>query len=150
MGWPQACPAGPCCSRSAPPFGRVEYTPHHGWLLPCCPLPTAPQRAKPGSRLQRVPILRNVSSVLRPGRLTLLLGPPGSGKSMLMRALCGQLKRESRLKVTGKLHALRRCAVLRDGRRSVGAAVSVGALVSMLPHSPAPALPLQVTADELT
>ena len=74
------------------------------------------QRAKPGSRLRRVPILQGVSSVLRPGRLTLLLGPPGAGKSTLLRALSGQLKLERRLKVRPVMSALHGsllcCAVL--------------------------------------
>ena len=92
----RACPAAPCsCSWAGSPPCTANGS-------SACPLPLPPQRAKPGARLQRVPILRNVSSVLRPGRLTLLLGPPGSGKSMLMRALCGQLKWESKLKVGGR------------------------------------------------
>ena len=87
--------------------------------LHCCCLPrnqpplicSSPclQRAKPGSRLRKMPILQGVSSVLRPGRLTLLLGPPGAGKSTLLRALSGQLKRESRLKVG---HLPSSCAAL--------------------------------------
>uniref|UniRef100_A0A7S1TP17 ABC transporter domain-containing protein n=1 Tax=Phaeomonas parva TaxID=124430 RepID=A0A7S1TP17_9STRA len=38
-----------------------------------------------------VPLLQNVSGILRPGRLTLLLGPPGCGKTTLMRCLAGKL-----------------------------------------------------------
>jgi ABC-type multidrug transport system ATPase subunit len=38
------------------------------------------------------PILSGVSGVLRAGRLTLLLGPPGAGKTTFMRALDGQLR----------------------------------------------------------
>lgn len=53
-------------------------------------------------------ILNNVSGVVKPGRMTLLLGPPGSGKSTLLLALAGKL--ESNLKKTGKItyngHAL--------------------------------------------
>lgn len=44
-------------------------------------------RIKPPMATYR--ILQNVSGVLKPGRITLLLGPPGGGKSMLMQALCG-------------------------------------------------------------
>ncbi|XP_074289923.1 ABC transporter G family member 31 isoform X2 [Silene latifolia] len=46
-------------------------------------------------------ILDNVSGVLRPGRMTLLLGPPGSGKSTLLLALAGKL--ENTLKKSGSI-----------------------------------------------
>ncbi|CAK9164212.1 unnamed protein product [Ilex paraguariensis] len=36
-------------------------------------------------------ILNNVSGFVKPGRMTLLLGPPGSGKSTLLLALAGKL-----------------------------------------------------------
>ncbi|XP_020533622.1 ABC transporter G family member 31 isoform X2 [Jatropha curcas] len=36
-------------------------------------------------------ILNDVSGVIKPGRMTLLLGPPGSGKSTLLLALAGKL-----------------------------------------------------------
>jgi ABC-type multidrug transport system ATPase subunit len=39
--------------------------------------------------MQQFHILQNISGVLKPGRLTLLLGPPGGGKSIFMKALCG-------------------------------------------------------------
>ncbi|KAL8516358.1 hypothetical protein ACS0TY_014856 [Phlomoides rotata] len=37
-------------------------------------------------------ILNNISGVVKPGRMTLLLGPPGSGKSTLLLALAGKLQ----------------------------------------------------------
>lgn len=37
-------------------------------------------------------ILKGVTGVLKPGRLTLLLGPPGSGKTSLLKALAGLLR----------------------------------------------------------
>ena len=40
-------------------------------------------------------ILDHVSGVLKPGRLTLLLGPPASGKSTLLKALSGRLEHSS-------------------------------------------------------
>ncbi|KAL5750507.1 hypothetical protein ACOSP7_025110 [Xanthoceras sorbifolium] len=36
-------------------------------------------------------ILNDISGVIKPGRMTLLLGPPGSGKSTLLLALAGKL-----------------------------------------------------------
>ena len=44
-------------------------------------------------------ILSNISSVIQPGRTTLLLGPPAAGKSTLLKALAGKLARERGLKV---------------------------------------------------
>jgi energy-coupling factor transporter ATP-binding protein EcfA2 len=49
-----------------------------------------------------VRVLDNATGVLEPGRLTLLLGPPGSGKSLLQSALAGRLKpQKGSLKVQG-------------------------------------------------
>ena len=39
----------------------------------------------------RLKILDSVNGVLKPGRLALLLGPPSSGKSTLLKALSGRL-----------------------------------------------------------
>lgn len=44
-------------------------------------------------------ILNNLSGVLVPSRFTLLLGPPASGKSTLLKALSNQLRRSSGAKV---------------------------------------------------
>jgi ABC-type multidrug transport system ATPase subunit len=46
-------------------------------------------------------ILDNVSGIIKPGRLTLLLGPPSSGKTTLLLALAGKLDKE--LRVKGKI-----------------------------------------------
>ncbi|KAF3968871.1 hypothetical protein CMV_007280 [Castanea mollissima] len=46
-------------------------------------------------------ILNNVSGEVKPGRMTLLLGPPGSGKSTLLLALAGKL--DGNLKKTGSI-----------------------------------------------
>ncbi|KAI3844873.1 hypothetical protein MKX03_008304, partial [Papaver bracteatum] len=46
-------------------------------------------------------ILRNVSGIVRPSRMTLLLGPPGSGKTTLLQALSG--KHDMELRVSGKI-----------------------------------------------
>uniref|UniRef100_A0A2N9FTW1 ABC transporter domain-containing protein n=1 Tax=Fagus sylvatica TaxID=28930 RepID=A0A2N9FTW1_FAGSY len=53
------------------------------------------------SRKEKFSILRNVSGIIKPGRLTLLLGPPGSGMSTLLKALSGKL--DSELKISGKV-----------------------------------------------
>ncbi len=41
--------------------------------------------------VQRLQVLDGCSGVLLPGRLTLLLGPPASGKTSLLKALAGKL-----------------------------------------------------------
>ncbi|KAF5732935.1 pleiotropic drug resistance protein 1-like [Tripterygium wilfordii] len=46
-------------------------------------------------------ILKNVSGIIKPSRLTLLLGPPSSGKTTLLRALAGKL--EPSLKLSGRV-----------------------------------------------
>ncbi|KAJ3670857.1 hypothetical protein LUZ60_008283 [Juncus effusus] len=53
------------------------------------------------SRKKPMTILHNVSGIVKPGRMTLLLGPPGSGKTTLLLALAGKL--DSSLKVSGKV-----------------------------------------------
>ncbi|CAI5480132.1 unnamed protein product [Closterium sp. Yama58-4] len=64
-------------------------------------------RVVPDSR-RPYPILHGCSGVLRPGRMTLLLGPPGAGKSTLMQVLAGCPDKS--LKVSGSVtyngHAL--------------------------------------------
>ncbi|KXG32868.1 ABC transporter G family member 36 [Sorghum bicolor] len=48
-----------------------------------------------------MPILHDVSGIIKPRRLTLLLGPPGSGKTTLLLALAGRLDKD--LKFSGKV-----------------------------------------------
>ncbi|PIN11340.1 Pleiotropic drug resistance proteins (PDR1-15), ABC superfamily [Handroanthus impetiginosus] len=57
-------------------------------------------RIHSGNR-RKLTILDNISGIVRPGRLTLLLGPPSSGKTTLLLALAGRLK--SDLQVSGKV-----------------------------------------------
>ncbi|XP_020221803.1 ABC transporter G family member 31 [Cajanus cajan] len=46
-------------------------------------------------------ILNDISGVIKPGRMTLLLGPPGSGKTTLLLALAGKL--DDNLKKSGSI-----------------------------------------------
>ncbi|CAN0916650.1 ABC transporter G family member 31 [Linum grandiflorum] len=49
----------------------------------------------------RLTILNDVSGIVKPGRMTLLLGPPGAGKSTLLLALADKL--DPNLEVTGNI-----------------------------------------------
>lgn len=53
------------------------------------------------SRKKTLPILHDVSGIAKPGRMTLLLGPPSSGKTTLLLALAGKLG--SDLQVSGRV-----------------------------------------------
>ncbi|KAI3775039.1 hypothetical protein L1987_49607 [Smallanthus sonchifolius] len=53
------------------------------------------------NRKKHITILDDVSGILKPSRLTLLLGPPSSGKTTLLLALAGNLAKE--LQVSGKV-----------------------------------------------
>ncbi|TYI17128.1 hypothetical protein ES332_A07G002600v1 [Gossypium tomentosum] len=53
------------------------------------------------SHKKKFSILRDVSGIIKPGRLTLLLGPPGSGKTTLLQALTGKL--DPLVKFSGKV-----------------------------------------------
>ncbi|CAK8543696.1 unnamed protein product [Lathyrus sativus] len=52
-------------------------------------------------RKQHLNILKDVSGIIKPSRLTLLLGPPSSGKTTLLLALAGKL--DPNLKFSGKV-----------------------------------------------
>ncbi|KAJ6432161.1 hypothetical protein OIU84_019417 [Salix udensis] len=56
-------------------------------------------RSKP--RETKISILKDVSGIIKPSRLTLLLGPPGCGKTTLLLALSGRL--DQSLKVEGEI-----------------------------------------------
>ncbi|KAJ0870671.1 putative ABC-type sulfate transporter [Helianthus annuus] len=51
------------------------------------------------SKRAKITILNDVSGVIKPGRMTLLLGPPGCGKTTLLKALSGNLDKS--LKISG-------------------------------------------------
>ncbi|XP_068652531.1 pleiotropic drug resistance protein 1-like isoform X2 [Aristolochia californica] len=53
------------------------------------------------SRKKPLTILHDVSGIIKPCRMTLLLGPPGSGKTSLLLALSGKLAKD--LKVSGRV-----------------------------------------------
>ncbi|CAA7046262.1 unnamed protein product [Microthlaspi erraticum] len=49
----------------------------------------------------KISILNDVNGIIKPGRLTLLLGPPGCGKTTMLKALSGNL--ENNLKCSGEI-----------------------------------------------
>ncbi|XP_020223730.1 pleiotropic drug resistance protein 1 isoform X2 [Cajanus cajan] len=53
------------------------------------------------SKKKHLTILKDVSGIIKPGRMTLLLGPPSSGKSTFLLALSGKLDKS--LKVSGRV-----------------------------------------------
>ncbi|KAL5735140.1 hypothetical protein ACOSP7_033001 [Xanthoceras sorbifolium] len=53
------------------------------------------------SKKINVKILHDVSGVVKPSRMTLLLGPPGSGKTTLLQALAGKM--DKTLRVSGRV-----------------------------------------------
>ncbi|XVF49256.1 hypothetical protein PTKIN_Ptkin03bG0253800 [Pterospermum kingtungense] len=68
-------------------FNNIEHVGHCLHLL--------------SSQKKKFSILRDVCGIIKPGRLTLLLGPPGSGKTTLLQALTGKLDPE--VKFSGKV-----------------------------------------------
>ncbi|KAE9316025.1 hypothetical protein PF008_g19116 [Phytophthora fragariae] len=57
----------------------------------------------PKKRTVRKEILKDISGVFKPGKLTLLLGQPGSGKSALMKMLSGRFPIEKNITVEGDI-----------------------------------------------
>ena len=106
--------------------------------------PRAPQRTLTGAGKAKRVLVDHVSGILRPARYTLLLGTPGSGKTLLMRALTGQLKSEQNLKACCAGHVLH--ITTAEGHSP--------ALLGTLPASTSPSVLIvpdpQTTAEELT
>eukprot|EP00198_Chlamydomonas_reinhardtii_P008553 XP_001697890.1 ABC transporter [Chlamydomonas reinhardtii] len=73
-------------------------------ILRGCVAPFMLSRSGDASLTHRRVLLNNVDGVLRPGRMCLMLGPPGSGKTTLMKTLAAQLhKTYSSLRFTGSV-----------------------------------------------
>jgi ABC-type multidrug transport system fused ATPase/permease subunit len=53
------------------------------------------------SKKAKIRIINEVSGIIKPGRMTLLLGPPGCGKTTFLKALSGNLSHS--LKVSGEI-----------------------------------------------
>ncbi|KAL6326644.1 hypothetical protein AAG906_009770 [Vitis piasezkii] len=53
------------------------------------------------SKKRAVEILKDVSGIVKPSRMTLLLGPPASGKTTLLQALAGKMDKD--LRMEGKI-----------------------------------------------
>nr|XP_043619509.1 pleiotropic drug resistance protein 3-like isoform X2 [Erigeron canadensis] len=53
------------------------------------------------SKRAKITIINDVTGVIKPGRMTLLLGPPGCGKTTLLKALSGNLSKS--LKISGEI-----------------------------------------------
>lgn len=66
--------------------------------------------------MKTVKILQNVSGAFRPGTITLLVGPPGGGKSMLMKALCGAAPVATTGSITYNGHTLDEFNVVRTAQ----------------------------------
>ncbi|CAH2040392.1 unnamed protein product, partial [Thlaspi arvense] len=81
-----------CRSRALPTFVTFFVNVLDGFLNHLHVLP---------SRKKHLSILQDVSGIIRPCRMTLLLGPPSSGKTTLLLALAGKLA--SDLKFSGRV-----------------------------------------------
>ncbi|KAK7245297.1 hypothetical protein RIF29_40136 [Crotalaria pallida] len=79
-------------SRALPTFTNYMVNKVEGLLVLIHILP---------SRKQHINILQDVSGIIKPARMTLLLGPPSSGKTTFLLALAGKL--DSELKFTGNV-----------------------------------------------
>ena len=89
-------------------------------------------------KLHQFTILDNVSGVIRPKRVCLLLGPPGGGKSTLLEALAGKLDESgSTVKVgaPGQLQGQPGCCTSQPGCCTLRSAEPVRAAAGQRLHS---------------
>jgi ABC-type glutathione transport system ATPase component len=102
--------SSPACSQRAPtaPPPKPQHALHHcscfDWQVRLVHVVLRVQKGIGAVTRQKPPmehytILHNLSGVFTPGRIALMLGPPGGGKSMLMKSLCGLAP----LQVTGDI-----------------------------------------------
>jgi ABC-type multidrug transport system fused ATPase/permease subunit len=89
--------AGPCSAFCLLPFSRS----------PSSSPPSAMQGLIFSPKKQEIKLVDGVNGILKPGRMTLLLGPPSSGKSTFLKMLSGRLspkyvKQSGTLKFNGR------------------------------------------------
>ena len=99
---------------------------------------------------RKMAILNDVTSVLKPARTTLLLGPPSAGKSTLLKALAGKLAHEGGLKVLHALASAVHCPVGHPAPDSEACPHDEDNVHQVLPTTPCPvahpALPHRATS----
>nr|GMC88230.1 pleiotropic drug resistance protein 1-like [Ipomoea batatas]GMD27672.1 pleiotropic drug resistance protein 1-like [Ipomoea batatas]GMD55708.1 pleiotropic drug resistance protein 1-like [Ipomoea batatas] len=59
------------------------------------------------NRKKSLPILHEVIGIIKPGRMTLLLGPSSSGKTALLLALAGKLGSDQKAHIKKQMRILR-------------------------------------------
>jgi len=74
-----------------------DVTPPHAAAARSAFIPFAPPQG--GLQTANLPILRGMNGVLRPGTVTLLLGPPGAGKTVFLQTLAGRMQGKSGVRV---------------------------------------------------
>ncbi|KAJ0405196.1 hypothetical protein ATCC90586_008824 [Pythium insidiosum] len=76
-----------------------------GWNGPSLltPLKQLARKALAREHVLHKDVLRNLTGVFRPGRLTLVLGPPGSGKSALLKILSGRFPIDRNITFSGDI-----------------------------------------------
>lgn len=73
-----------------------------------------------GLKTKPLTILHGINGVLKPGTLTLVLGPPGSGKSVFMEVLAGRLTAHQDLRIEGDIRFNDEPISAFEPRRTVG------------------------------